>query len=61
VGVRETLELRYTIYLAGFGRACTATRSRKYSLIVLSGPLVTHRINGDAISVLHTVVSQWNP
>lgn len=60
-GVRETLEWHDTVYLAGFGRACTATRSRKSSLIVPSGPLVTHRINGDAITVLHTLVCEWKP
>lgn len=58
-GLRETLEWRDTIYLAGFGRACTAIRSRKCSLIVPGGPLVTQRIDGDAISVLHTVVCEW--
>lgn len=60
-GIRETLEWRDTIYLAGFLQACTATRGRKFSLIVPSGPLVTERIDGNAISVLHTVVSDWNP
>jgi hypothetical protein len=60
-GVRETLEWRATVYLAGFGRACTATRSRKSSLIVPSGPLVTQIIDGDALSVLHTLVCKWKP
>ena len=60
-GVRETLEWRDTIYLAGFGQACTATRARKSSLIVPGGPLVTERVGGDAVSVLHTVVCDWNP
>lgn len=60
-GVRETLEWRDTIYLAGFGQACTATRARKSSLVIPGGPLVTEQIGGDAISVLHTVVCDWNP
>lgn len=36
--VRETLQWRDTVYLAGFGEVCTATRSRKSSLIVPGGP-----------------------
>ena len=60
-GVRETLRWRDTIYLAGFSEACTATRSRKSSLIVPGGPLVTQRVAGDALNVLHTVVCDWDP
>jgi hypothetical protein len=60
-GVRETLDWRDTIYLAGFGQACTATQAHKSSLIIPGGPLVTKRIAGDAISVLHTVVCHWSP
>lgn len=60
-GVRETPEWRDTIYLAGFGQACTAIRAHKSSLIIPGGSLVTERIGGDAISVLHTVVCEWNP
>ncbi len=59
-GVRETLGWRDTIYLAGFGRACTATRARKSSLIVPGGPPVTEQIGGDAITVLSTVVRDWS-
>lgn len=59
-GVRESLEWRDTIYLAGFGQACTAIRARKSSLIVPGGLLVTERVGGDAISVLRTVCD-WNP
>lgn len=47
--VRESLEWRDTLYLTGFGQACTATRARKFSLIIPSGPLVTKRIEGDCI------------
>ena len=60
-GVRETLEWRDTLYLAGFGLACTAARARKSSLIIPAGPVVTQRVNGDALSVLHTVVFDWDP
>ena len=60
-GVRETLQWRDTIYLAGFSQACTATRARKSSLIVPGGPLVIQRIGGDALSVLHTVMCDWDP
>lgn len=37
VGVRETLQRRDTIYLGGFGQACSATRARKSSLVVPGG------------------------
>lgn len=60
-GVRETLQWRDTVYLAGFGQDCTATRARKSSLIIPGGPVVTQRLDGDALSVLHTVVSDWQP
>jgi hypothetical protein len=60
-GVRETLDWLDTIYLAGFGQGCTATRARKSPLIVASELLVTQRVGGDAISVLHTVVCDWDP
>lgn len=59
--MRETLQWRDTIYLAGFSQACTATRARKSSLIIPGGPLVTQRLDGDAVSVLHTVVCDWDP
>jgi hypothetical protein len=60
-GVRETLRWRDTAYLAGFSHACTATRAPKSSLIIPGGPLVTQRLEGDALSVLHTVVCDWDP
>jgi len=60
-GVRETLHWRDTIYLAGFSQACTATRARTSSLIIPGGPLVTQRLTGDALSVLRTVMCDWNP
>jgi hypothetical protein len=58
-GVRDSFDWRDTIYLAGFGQACTATRARKSSLITPGGPLVTQRVNGDALTVLHAAVCDW--
>jgi hypothetical protein len=59
LGVRETVEYRDTCYLAGFGESCSATRARKYSLVVPGGLPVTERVSGNALTVLHTVVSEW--
>jgi hypothetical protein len=56
---RETPEHRDEIYLAGFGQSCYATRARKSSLIVPGGLPVTTRVDGDALTVLHTVVANW--
>jgi hypothetical protein len=60
-GVRETLDWRDTIYLAGFSTDCSATRARTSSLIVPGELLMTQRVAGDALSVLHTVVCEWDP
>jgi hypothetical protein len=60
-GVRETLEYRDEIYLGGFANSCHATRRRRYSLIVPDGLPVTAQVIGDALTVLHTVVSDWPP
>jgi hypothetical protein len=59
LGLRETLHWRDTIYLGGFGKACTATRARKSSLVVPGGLPVAQRVSGDALTVLHTVLSDW--
>jgi hypothetical protein len=58
-GVRETPQWRDTLYLAGFGQHCTATRVRKSSLIIPGGPVVAQCLDGDALSVLHAVVFDW--
>ena len=60
-GVRDTPEHRDEIYLAGFAapESCTAIRRRRCSLIVPGGLPVTARVTGDALTVLHTVVSDW--
>jgi hypothetical protein len=60
-GVRETLTYRDTCYLGGFSTGCSATRSRKSSLVTPSGSLITARVDGDALTVLHTVLSDWCP
>lgn len=59
LGVRESLDYRDTIYIGGFGSGCHASRARKSSLIVPGRIPVTHRVEGDALTVLHTVVSDW--
>lgn len=58
-GVRETLTYRDTCYLGGFSTGCSATRTRKSSLVIPGGSLVTARVDGDALAVLHTVVTDW--
>jgi hypothetical protein len=57
---RETTEYRDEIYLGGFADSCHATRARKSSLVMPSGLPVTTRVSGDALTVLHTVVSDWD-
>lgn len=59
LGVREATGYRDTCYLSGFGEGCSATRARKYSLIVPGGLPVAARVSGDALTVLQTVVSDW--
>jgi hypothetical protein len=60
-GVRESLEWREEIYLGGFGdpESCAAIRRRRSSLILPGGLPVAERVIGDAITVLHTVVHDW--
>ncbi len=53
------MEYRDTVYLAGFGDSCSATRAHRSSLIVPGGLPVIARASGDALSVLHTVISDW--
>lgn len=56
---RETIEYRDEIYLGGFGDSCHTTRARTSSLIVPGGLPVTAQVAGDALTVLHTVVTDW--
>jgi hypothetical protein len=60
-GIRETVEFLDEIYLAGCGQpaSCTAIRRHRSSLVVPGGLPVTDRVTGDALVVLHTVVSDW--
>jgi hypothetical protein len=60
-GVRKSTEWVDEIYLAGFSQpdSCSAIRRQRCSLIVLGGLPVTQRVEGDALTVLHTVVSDW--
>ncbi len=57
---RETTEYRDEIYIGGFSAGCSATRARKSSLIVPGGLPVTERVTGDALTVLHTVITDWS-
>lgn len=57
---RETPAYRDEIYLGGFGHSCHATRARKSSLIIPCGLPVTAHVTGNAITVLHTVVHDWD-
>src|SRR3954454_20451632 len=59
LGVRETVEYRDTCYLSGFGEGCSATRARKYSLVLPGGLPITERVTGDALTVLHVLLSDW--
>lgn len=59
LGVRESADYRDEIYLGGFGERCRATRRRKSSLVLPGGLPVTEQISGDALTVLHTVLSDW--
>jgi hypothetical protein len=61
LGVRETVEWIDEIVLAGFWEAesCCAVRRRRSSLLVPGGLPVAQRVSGDALTVLHTVLSDW--
>jgi hypothetical protein len=60
-GMRQTREWVDEMYLAGFSQpqSCTAIRRRRYSLVVPGGLPVAARVDGDALTVLHTVVADW--
>jgi hypothetical protein len=61
LGVRETVQWRDEILLSGFwgDDSCHATRRRRWSLVVPGGLPPAAQISGDALTVLHTVVSDW--
>ena len=58
-GERVTPDYRDVIYIGGFSESCNAARSRRSSLIVPGEALITDRVAGDAVTVLHTVVEDW--
>jgi hypothetical protein len=59
LGVRETVDWVDEMYLGGFTGSCSAVRRRRWSLVVPGGLPVVERVTGDALTVLHTVVSDW--
>jgi hypothetical protein len=62
LGVRESTDWVDEIVLTGFWQpeSCCAVRRRRSSLVVPGGGLpVAHRVQGDALTVLHTVLSDW--
>jgi hypothetical protein len=61
LGVRETADYEDEIYIGGLWdtESCYAIRRRKSSLVVPGGPLMTEQVCGDALTVLHTAVSDW--
>jgi hypothetical protein len=61
-GVRKTVNWVDELYVGGFWEpySCHATRRRRSSLIVPGGLPVAARVSGDAIEVLHTVVTDWS-
>lgn len=62
-GVRDSAEYRDELYVAGFWEpgSCTAIRRRRSSLIVPGGLPATAQVRGDALTILHTVVTDWAP
>jgi hypothetical protein len=58
-GTRESPEWLDEIYIAGFSDSCTAIRRRKSSLLVPGGLPTAQHIEGDALTVLHTVATDW--
>lgn len=61
IGVRESLEWIDEIVLAGFWKpdSCIAVRKRRHSLVVPGELAITQQISRDALTVLHTVISEW--
>lgn len=60
-GVRQSTEWLDEIHLGGLWapQSCTAIRRRRSSLVVPGGLPVAQRVSGDALTVLHTVVTDW--
>ncbi|MGH3673339.1 MAG: hypothetical protein ACRDSH_22390 [Pseudonocardiaceae bacterium] len=61
LGIRNTPNYHDKLYISDFYSGCSATQARRYSLIVPGGLLVTARVTGDVLTVLRTVVADWEP
>lgn len=59
-GVRNSIAYRDEIYLVGFSHSCFAQRRKRRSIIVPGGLPITWRVEGDALTVLHVVATEWN-
>jgi len=61
LGVRQSTQWFDEIHLGGLWapQSCTAIRRRRSSLVVPGGLPVAQRVSGDALTVLHTVVTDW--
>ena len=61
LGVRQSTQWLDEIHLGGLWapQSCTAIRRRRSSLVVPGGLPVAQRVSGDALTVLHTVVTDW--
>jgi hypothetical protein len=61
LGVPQSTEWLDEIHLGGFWapQSCAAIRRRRSSLVVPGGLPVAQRVFGDALTVLHTVVTDW--
>jgi hypothetical protein len=60
-GVRQSTQWLDEIHLGGLWapQSCTAIRRRRSSLVVPGGLPVAEQVSGDALIVLHTVVTDW--
>jgi len=60
-GVRQSTHWLDEIHLGGLWapQSCTAIRRRRSSLVVPGGLPVAEQVSGDALIVLHTVVTDW--
>jgi hypothetical protein len=58
--VRETAQWHDKIFIGGFSDGCHAVRMRR-SALILPGEeaLVAARVEGNALTVLHTVAEEW--
>jgi hypothetical protein len=59
-GTRDDRNYSDEIYVAGFSHSCTAIRRSKSSLIIPGGLPVVARLEGDALTVLHVVATEWH-